>query len=79
MAASLISSLFQFPKLGFFPDKTLALLDNSPTCQTVLLLHKLHQPYKVTEDYPVPKLLRDDEVLIRTRAIGLNPIDWKGP
>ncbi|KAL2193228.1 hypothetical protein P885DRAFT_45939 [Corynascus similis CBS 632.67] len=50
-----------------------------PKTQTVLLLHAARQPYDLTEDYPVPELRDDHEVLVRTRAIGLNPVDWKAP
>ncbi|KAL7817292.1 GroES-like protein [Trichoderma gracile] len=47
--------------------------------QTVLLLHGPRQAYRITNDYPVPRLVEDDETLIRTHTIGLNPIDWKAP
>lgn len=50
-----------------------------PKTQTILLLYGPKQPYKLVEDYPVPKLQTESEVLVRTRAIGLNPIDWKAP
>lgn len=50
-----------------------------PDTQKILLLYGPRQPYKVVENYAVPKLLSDDEVLVRTRTIGLNPIDWKAP
>lgn len=50
-----------------------------PNTQKILLLYGPRQPYKVVENYAVPKLLSDDEVLVRTRTIGLNPIDWKAP
>lgn len=50
-----------------------------PDTQKILLLYGPRQPYKVVDDYAVPKLHSDDEVLVRTRTIGLNPIDWKAP
>ncbi|KAK0672142.1 chaperonin 10-like protein [Cercophora samala] len=50
-----------------------------PETQTVLLLHAARQPYELTDDYPVPQLQDEHEVLVRTQAIGLNPIDWKAP
>lgn len=50
-----------------------------PEKQTVLLLHAAKQPYTLTEDYPVPQLEEEHDVLVRTQAIGLNPIDWKAP
>ncbi|KAK3400431.1 hypothetical protein B0T20DRAFT_432348 [Sordaria brevicollis] len=50
-----------------------------PEKQTVLLLHAAKTPYTLTEDYPVPQLEDEHDVLVRTQAIGLNPIDWKAP
>ncbi|KAK3302807.1 chaperonin 10-like protein [Chaetomium strumarium] len=50
-----------------------------PETQTVLLLHAPRQPYQLTTSYPVPQVKGIREVLVRTRAIGLNPIDWKAP
>lgn len=54
-------------------------LPTVPEKQTVLLLHAAKQPYQLTEDYPVPQLEEEHDVLVRTQAIGLNPIDWKAP
>lgn len=51
----------------------------TPKTQTVLLLLAAKQPYQLTEKYAVPKLEGEHEVLVRTEAIGLNPIDWKAP
>ncbi|GKU22416.1 unnamed protein product [Fusarium langsethiae] len=50
-----------------------------PTTQQAVLLYGAHQPYQLVEDYPVPADLQSDEVLIENRAVGLNPIDWRGP
>lgn len=50
-----------------------------PASQDVLLLHEPKTDYQLTRDYPVPTLQRGDEVLVKTKAIGLNPIDWKAP
>lgn len=50
-----------------------------PQTQTILLLYGPKQPYTLVRDYPVPKLQAESEVLVKTRAIGLNPIDWKAP
>lgn len=50
-----------------------------PETQTILLLYGPKQPYKVVDDYPVPKLKSETEVLVRNHTIGLNPIDWKAP
>lgn len=50
-----------------------------PDTQSILLLYGPRQPYQLVEQYPVPQLKNEREVLVRTRAIGLNPIDWKAP
>ncbi|KAM0294317.1 hypothetical protein ACHAPM_011345 [Fusarium culmorum] len=50
-----------------------------PTTQKAVLLYGAHQPYQLVEGYPVPADLQSDEVLIENRAVGLNPIDWRGP
>jgi hypothetical protein len=50
-----------------------------PETQSALLLHAIRQPYEVKEDYPTPMVLRDDELLVKITAVGLNPIDWKAP
>lgn len=33
--------------------------------------------YEILESYPFPTLRHEGEVVIRTHAVGLNPIDWK--
>ncbi|KID82539.1 GroES-like protein [Metarhizium guizhouense ARSEF 977] len=53
--------------------------DETPPSQTVLLLRAPRQRYDLVEEYPVPRLAHESEVLVRNRAIGLNPIDWKAP
>lgn len=53
--------------------------DQTPPSQTVLLLRAPRQRYDLVEAYPVPRLAHESEVLVRNRAIGLNPIDWKAP
>ncbi|KAL9480080.1 hypothetical protein ACSS6W_004866 [Trichoderma asperelloides] len=52
---------------------------SSVKAQTVLLLHGPRQAYQITNGYDVPLLVEDDETLIQTYTIGLNPIDWKAP
>ncbi|KAH6609296.1 alcohol dehydrogenase -like domain-containing [Trichoderma cornu-damae] len=52
---------------------------DSAQAQTVLLLHGPRQAYQITSGYDVPALFEDDETLIKTHTIGLNPIDWKAP
>ncbi|KAK4234315.1 chaperonin 10-like protein [Achaetomium macrosporum] len=73
------------PKMGKLSSKMNASEPNAeervstPEKQTVLLLHAPRQPYQLTDNYPVPQVKGDLEVLVKTRAIGLNPIDWKAP
>ncbi|KAJ4123165.1 hypothetical protein NW768_009693 [Fusarium equiseti] len=50
-----------------------------PKTQKAVLLYGAHQPYQLVEDHSVPADLQSDEVLIENRAVGLNPIDWRGP
>lgn len=50
-----------------------------PSTQRALLLYEPRQDYQIVPDYPTPHLLHDEEVLVKTKAIGLNPIDWKAP
>lgn len=50
-----------------------------PSSQTVLLLNEIKTPYTLTPSYPLPSRTKDDEVVIKTQVIGLNPIDWKAP
>lgn len=50
-----------------------------PESQTILLLKEPKQPYELVSNYPIPELNTSSEVLVKTRAIGLNPIDWKAP
>ncbi|KAL4782877.1 chaperonin 10-like protein [Aspergillus varians] len=47
--------------------------------QRALLLHAAQQPYSLVDDHAIPAILHKDEILIKVIAIGLNPIDWKGP
>ncbi len=53
--------------------------DEVPNSQIVLLLHAPKQPYRVTAGFAVPSFVHDRELLVKTRAISLNPIDWKAP
>ncbi|KZT41733.1 oxidoreductase [Sistotremastrum suecicum HHB10207 ss-3] len=45
--------------------------------QDVLLLRAPRQPYEFVENWPRPQIESENEVLIRIKAIGLNPVDWK--
>jgi hypothetical protein len=47
--------------------------------QRALLVHAAQQPYALVTDHAVPAILHKDEILIKVIAIGLNPVDWKGP
>lgn len=46
---------------------------NAPETQRALLLHAPREAYKIAE-IPLPALEKEDEVLIRIEAIGLNPV-----
>lgn len=45
--------------------------------QSALAVTNFNEPLKVIFDHPIPKL-GDYEILVNNKAIGLNPIDWKG-
>ncbi|KAL3482111.1 chaperonin 10-like protein [Aspergillus californicus] len=47
--------------------------------QSALLVRAAHQPYALVTDHAIPSILHKDEILIKVNAIGLNPVDWKGP
>jgi Alcohol dehydrogenase GroES-like domain len=47
--------------------------------QSVLLIHGPGEEYKLTENQCIPEQESDHEILIKVLAVGLNPIDWKGP
>lgn len=46
---------------------------NAPETQRALLLHAPREAYKIAQ-IPLPALEKEDEVLIRIEAIGLNPV-----
>jgi NADPH:quinone reductase-like Zn-dependent oxidoreductase len=46
--------------------------------QDLLLLHGPRQKYTLEKARGIPELRGDDEILVQTLAIGLNPVDWKG-
>ena len=50
--------------------------DRKPRASRAAILHSKKGPYTYTSNHTVPALPAD-RVLIRVRAIGLNPIDWK--
>ncbi|KAL1623426.1 hypothetical protein SLS54_004415 [Diplodia seriata] len=47
--------------------------------QDILLLHGPRQKYSLEKAKEIPPLKSDDEILVQVLAIGLNPVDWKGP
>lgn len=51
----------------------------SASGQDVLLIHGPGQDYKLTQNHGIPELRNDNEILVKVMAVGLNPIDWKGP
>lgn len=51
----------------------------SATGQDVLLIHGPGQEYKLTQNHCIPELESEHEILVKVIAVGLNPIDWKGP
>jgi hypothetical protein len=51
----------------------------SESGQDVLLIHGPGQEYKLTQNHRIPSLNAENEILVKVIAVGLNPIDWKGP
>ncbi|KAJ5320010.1 hypothetical protein N7508_000293 [Penicillium antarcticum] len=47
--------------------------------QSVLLLKGAREQYSLVDDHAIPSVLHEEEILVKVLAIGLNPIDWKGP
>ncbi|KAI5948675.1 hypothetical protein KGF57_005286 [Candida theae] len=45
--------------------------------QSVLSVIHFKQPLKIQTEYPIPEI-SPYEILVQNKAIGLNPIDWKG-
>lgn len=60
-------------------DKSDEFLQLSQPQQDVLLLHGPGKRYSLEKQKDIPTLKTDREVLIQVLAIGLNPVDWKGP
>ncbi|KAF7596214.1 hypothetical protein BBP40_002746 [Aspergillus hancockii] len=50
-----------------------------PSTQRALLLKAAREEYTLVTDHAIPSILHKDEILVKIVAIGLNPIDWKGP
>lgn len=47
--------------------------------QEILQLHGPRQRYCLEKAGEIPELQSDREILVQVVAIGLNPVDWKGP
>ena len=47
--------------------------------QSVLLIHAPGEAYKLTQNQCIPEPKIGHEILIKVLAVGLNPVDWKGP
>jgi hypothetical protein len=47
-----------------------------PKVQKALVVARKGE-YEIRDDYPVPEFENEDEVMVRSCAVGLNPIDWK--
>ncbi|THC98085.1 hypothetical protein EYZ11_002437 [Aspergillus tanneri] len=47
--------------------------------QRALLLKAAREQYTLVTDHAIPSTHSKDEILVKILAIGLNPIDWKGP
>jgi NADPH:quinone reductase-like Zn-dependent oxidoreductase len=52
------------------------LIRATPTLQRALVVARKGE-YEIRDDYGVPELENEDEIMIRSCAVGLNPIDWK--
>ncbi|PYI03244.1 oxidoreductase [Aspergillus sclerotiicarbonarius CBS 121057] len=50
----------------------------SPT-QSALLLKGVGEQYTLVTDHAIPAITKKDEILVKIQAVGLNPVDWKGP
>ncbi|KAH7325605.1 chaperonin 10-like protein [Stachybotrys elegans] len=50
---------------------------SSPPRTNPALLVVGKRQYDIQESYPFPTLAHEGEVIVRTKAVGLNPIDWK--
>ncbi|KAI5209494.1 GroES-like protein [Aureobasidium subglaciale] len=51
--------------------------DGLPFQQSIALLHAARERLVLTEGYPVPLPKTEDELVVKIKAIGLNPVDWK--
>ncbi|KAJ5232663.1 hypothetical protein N7468_005619 [Penicillium chermesinum] len=47
--------------------------------QRALLLNAAREKYTLVSDHSIPSIVHKGEILVKVLAIGLNPVDWKGP
>ncbi|RAK99605.1 zinc-binding alcohol dehydrogenase family protein [Aspergillus ibericus CBS 121593] len=50
-----------------------------PPTQSALLLKGVGEKYTLVTDHAIPTISKKDEILVKIQAVGLNPVDWKGP
>lgn len=69
-----------FGSLAVFDKKSIATTTTTevslPITQRALTVAS-KKTYHVDDSYPVPEIQSGNEILIKTCAVGLNPIDWK--
>jgi len=65
-----------FTRLAHNEKETAGLLNSS---QQVLLIHRPGEEYKLTQNQGIPEQKAEHEILVKVIAVGLNPVDWKGP
>ena len=61
--------------LSFSEKPKASFLEDQKPCRAAIL-HTQSGPYTYVHDWPRPRI-SSKELLVRNRAIGLNPIDWK--
>ena len=65
-----------FTKQSLDEDNVPRLLDSG---QDALLIHAPGEQYKLTQNQSIPEQKTEHEILVKVIAVGLNPVDWKGP
>ncbi|PYH98119.1 oxidoreductase [Aspergillus ellipticus CBS 707.79] len=64
---------------SYTPSQTPTTVPPQKSTQSALLLHGAGQQYTLVTDHAIPTISKSDEILVKIQAIGLNPVDWKGP
>lgn len=72
----------KFPEIIIKSQEAFASSQSSTTTVTTKRFNKAlcvvsKSTYQIVNDIPYPTLESPKEIIIRTRAVGLNPIDWK--